>query len=62
MNIKDMITSASIMWIKKYLDDVNRDWKVTFEALSNQLNINLCIQRNFDVNEFDGTVLFDPYP
>ena len=53
VNIKDMITASSVNWIKKYLDNVDRDWKFTFEALSNQSNLNLCLQSNYDIKELD---------
>ena len=52
VNFKDIITASSIMWIKKYLDNIDRDWKFTFEVLSKQANLNLCIQSNYDSTEF----------
>ena len=34
INLEDIITATSIIWIKKYLDNTERDWKHTLEWLS----------------------------
>ena len=30
INFNDVVVSSSVMWVKKYLDSTDRDWKYTF--------------------------------
>ena len=55
-NLGDIVTSASVMWIKKYLDNVDRDWKVTMECLSKSKNLRLFLMSNFSVYEIPETM------
>ena len=56
INFKDVIVSESVMWMKKYLDNVDRDWKFTFERLCNISNINICLRSNYDVSELQNSI------
>ena len=47
----DTVISASVMWVKKYLDNVDREWKLTMEELCKVKNLRLFLMSNFDVNE-----------
>ena len=51
INLEDIITAASIIWIKKYLDNTERDWKHTLEWLSKRKNLRVFLMSNYDVNE-----------
>ena len=33
INFTDIITASSIMWVQKYLDNAEREWKYTLEYL-----------------------------
>ena len=55
-NLDDIIKASSIMWIKKYLDETNRNWKGIFENFCKKKNLNLFLQSNFDVNEIPNNM------
>ena len=50
-NFTDIITGSSIMWVQKYLDYTEREWKHTLEWFSNRKNLKLFLMSNFDVEE-----------
>ena len=51
INFSDIVVSSSVMWVKKYLDSTDRDWKYTFEWLSKKQNLRLYLMSNFEVHE-----------
>ena len=36
INFTDIITASSVMWVQKYLDYTEREWKHTLEWFSNR--------------------------
>ena len=56
LNAIDLIKAASIMWIKKYFDDVERSWKHTFEYFCKHKNLNLYLRSNFSKSELPLTI------
>ena len=55
-NLSDIITSSSIMWVKNYLDNIEREWKNTFESFSKKKNLRLFLASNFDIDEIPTTM------
>ena len=51
IDFNNMIYASSVMWIKRYLDDTDRNWKYTFEHFCNKLNLRIFLQSNFDTRE-----------
>ena len=51
INVKDITTATSIIWIKKCLDNTEREWKHTLEWLSKQKNLRVFLMSNYDANE-----------
>ena len=51
INFSDIVVSSSVMWVKKYLDSTDKDWKYTFEWLSKKQNLRLYLMSNFEVHE-----------
>ena len=51
INFTAIITASSIMWVQKYLDYTEREWKHTLEWFSNRNNLRLFLKSNFDVEE-----------
>ena len=51
INFTDIITASSVMWVQKYLDYTEREWKHTLEWFSNRKNLKLFLMSNFDVEE-----------
>ena len=41
INFTDLITASSILWVQKYLDYTEREWKHTLEWFSNRKNLRL---------------------
>jgi len=52
-NVSEMIILSSVMCIKKYLDNTDRERKYTIniELLSKTKNLKLFVMSNFDLNE-----------
>ena len=55
-NFTDIITASSIMWVQKYLDNTEREWKYTLEYFSKKRNLRLFLQSNFDADELPNYV------
>jgi len=51
ITLEDIIISASTMWIKKYLDDIDREWKQTMEQLCRMKNLGIFLRSTFDIKE-----------
>jgi len=51
ISLGDIIESASIMWIKRYLDDIERDWKYTMAEICNTKHLNILLRSNFNFKE-----------
>ena len=47
----DIIKASSVIWIKRYLDTIDRNWKSMFECFCNKTNLPVFLQSNFDVSE-----------
>jgi hypothetical protein len=56
IDFDDVILSSQTLWIKRYLDNFPRDWKVTFESFCNVANLSLCLRNNYCVSEFPPNV------
>ena len=50
-NLADIVSASSIMWVKKYLDTTEREWKHTFEFFSKQRNKRAFLSSNFEPGE-----------
>ena len=55
-NLTHIIKSASIMWVKRYLDNIDRIWKHTFEHFCQCKNLNLFLRCNFNHLELPFTL------
>jgi len=55
-NLNEMIISSSVMWVKKYLDNTDREWKNTLELLSKTKNFKLFLMSNFDLKELPASL------
>ena len=55
-NFKDIIKAASVVWVKRYLDDTDRQWKRILEYLCNMSYLNIFLHSNFDVKELPRTL------
>ncbi len=56
INLNDIITSASAMWVKKILDSTDRAWKHTLEWFSKRKNLSIFLMSNFDASELPITM------
>ena len=56
INFTDIITASAIMWVQKYLDITEREWKYTLEYFSKKRNLRLFLRRNFDADELPNYV------
>ena len=56
INLEHIITASSVIWVKKYLDCINRQWKSSFEYFCNKLNLCLYLQSKFNINELPKNV------
>jgi exonuclease III len=56
ITLEDITISASIMWIKKYLDDVDREWKQTMEQLCKVKNLGIFLRSTFDIKELPNSM------
>ena len=56
VNMHHMVNSVSVIWIKRYLDDVDRLWKRTFEHFCNCKNLNMFLRSNPDISCLPVTV------
>ena len=56
INFTDVITASSIMWVQKYLDNTEREWKYTLEYFSKKRNLRLFLRSNFDADELPNYV------
>ena len=54
-NLNYIIASSSVMWIKRYLDNHDRNWKHTFEHLSEK-NLQIFLSSNFDTKELPSNL------
>ena len=51
INLADTVSASSIMWVKKYLDTTEREWKHTFDFFSKQRNMRAFLRSNFEPGE-----------
>ena len=56
INFTDIITASSIMWVQKYLNNTEREWKYTLEYFSKKRNLRLFLRSNFDADELPNYV------
>ena len=50
-DFNDIVRASSVMWVKKYFDDVDRNWKCMFEYFCKKANLGIFLQSDFDVDE-----------
>ena len=51
INLADVVLASSIMWVTKYLDTTEREWKHTFEFFSKQRNMRAFLRSKFELGE-----------
>ena len=39
ISLNDIVAAASVMWVQKYLDNNEREWKYTLEFFSKRKNL-----------------------
>ena len=51
ISLNDIVAAASVMWVQKYLDNNEREWKYTLEFFSKRKSLRMYLMSKFDVNE-----------
>ena len=49
ISLNDIIAAASVMWVQKYLDNNEREWKYTLDFFSKRKNIRMYLMSKFDI-------------
>ena len=51
INLADIVSASSVMWVTKCLDTTEREWKHIFECFSKQRNMTAFLRSNFEPGE-----------